>query len=185
MTQSFTVSALEWHTRDDDHEYHISVLKTNLSMPILCFAPVTHRVLAVPNAIYGSLPQSHSTTSSSHFRKYPRSYQNHAPLAPSPLNLFPPNRPTKTQYLPLCPHLHAPRPPTQSPPPPLPIQPRRGPNLRPRPLPPDRQPHRMPPAPITPHLPQPSHIPRDLPPQIILNRKLRQRRRQRRGGRVA
>ena len=43
-------------------------------------------------------------------------------------------------------------------------------NLRPRLLPPHRQPHRMSPSPITPHIPQPFNIRPDFPPQIILNR---------------
>lgn len=47
-------------------------------------------------------------------------------------------------------------------------------HLRPGPLPPNRQPHRMPPPAIAPHIPQSSNIIPNLPPQIILDLHTRQ-----------
>lgn len=50
-----------------------------------------------------------------------------------------------------------------------PIQPPRSRNLRPRPLPPDRQTHRMSPSPIRAHIPQSRNSIPHLPPQIVFN----------------
>ena len=41
--------------------------------------------------------------------------------------------------------------------------------LRPRPLAPDRHPHRVPPAPIRPHIPQPGNIHPELQPEFVLD----------------
>ena len=62
--------------------------------------------------------------------------------------------------------------PPPSPPSPQPLNPikliRRR-RLRPRPLAPNRQPHRVPPAPVRPDIPQPRDIIPHLPPQVVLD----------------
>lgn len=63
-----------------------------------------------------------------------------------------------------CPHN-----PPQSPEPIRPIQLPRRRRLRPCPLAPNRHPHRVPPPPVRPHIPQPFNILPQLPPQIVLD----------------
>lgn len=70
---------------------------------------------------------------------------------------------------------HTPKSAISSPDPDLPHIHKKRTHLRPRPLPPNRQSHRVPLAPVRAHLAQPLEVVMQLPPQVVLQRHFRQR----------